>query len=71
MKIYAIAFLIVCLSAISGCATRTIYVPAGTPVQLAAPVKNTPVWIPDKNGVRVRSRMTLNEGLWVIEDIRK
>lgn len=71
MKLNAIAFLIVCLSVISGCATRTIYVPAGSPVQLAAPVKNACVWVPDKNGVRIKSTMTLPEGLWVIEDTRK
>jgi len=70
MKLYAIASLIVCLSAISGCATRTIYVAAGDPVQLAAPVKNASVWVPDKNGVRVKSTMTLPEGLWVLEDRR-
>lgn len=58
----------ICLSA---CATRTVYVPAGTPVQFAEPVKNAKVWVPDKNGTKIKSTMTIPEGWWTLEDTKK
>jgi hypothetical protein len=48
----------------AGCSTnnRTIYVPDGEPVKLAADIPNADVWALDKNGTPVRGRLTLHEG---------
>ena len=54
-----VLILVVCL----GCAgTRTIYVPDGEPVKLAADIPNADVWVLDKDGTPVRGRITLHEG---------
>ena len=55
------------LLALPGCFTRTVYVREGTPVRLAAPVPNHPVWV-ILDGTAVKSRMDLDEGLWVLSD---
>lgn len=70
MKLLKPIFFLSCLLSLSGCAVRSIYVPAGAPVQLAEPVKAS-VWVPDKNGVKVKTRMTLPEGWWCLDDSRK
>jgi len=49
-----------------GCFTRTIYVPHGIPVRLAAPIKDAPVWILDKNKTPVKSTMTIPEGWYAL-----
>jgi len=51
-----------------GCATRTIYIPHGEPVRLAAPVKHAAVWVRDAQGNWVRGRVTLEEGWYALPD---
>ncbi len=48
----------------AGCAAgvRTVYVPDGEPVKLAADIPNADVWVLDKSGIPVRGRLTLHEG---------
>ncbi len=48
----------------AGCAAgaRTVYVPDGEPVKLAADIPNADVWVLDKNGTPVRGKLTLHEG---------
>ena len=48
----------------AGCSTtnRTVYVPDGEPVKLAADIPNADVWVLDKSGTPVRGRVTLHEG---------
>lgn len=53
---------------LTGCATRTIYIPHGEPVRLAAPVKDAAVWVPDAQGKWVRGRVTLQEGWYALPD---
>lgn len=53
---------------LSGCATRTIYVPHGEPVRLAAPVKDAPVWVQDSDGVWTKGKVTLQEGWYALPD---
>jgi hypothetical protein len=65
----ALALATICAGfAFSGCATRTIYVPPGEPVRLAAPIKNAPVWVRDAQGKWVRGRVTLQEGWYALPD---
>lgn len=52
----------------SGCGTRTIYIPHGEPVRLAAPVKDAAVWVADKDGTMVRGKVTLEEGWYCLPD---
>ena len=58
--------IIVCL--LSGCATRTVYVPDGEPVRLRETVKAAKVWVLDKEGQPVAGRMDLPEGWFVLPD---
>lgn len=71
MKNYAIICSLSCLLvSLSGCGgTRTIYVPSGRPVQLAQKIE-ADVWVFDKNGTKVKSRMIIPEGWYCIEDKR-
>jgi hypothetical protein len=57
-------FALVCLS---GCVSRTILVPAGTPVQIRKPVE-ADVWVFDKDGKRVEGRVVIPEGWWALDD---
>jgi len=57
------------LLSLSGCATRSIYIKSGDPVQLAEDVY-AKVWVPDKDRVKVKTKHKLSEGFWVIEDKR-
>ena len=56
----------VCL--LSGCATRTIYVPDGTPVRLRETVRDAKVWVLDRQGQPVAGQMDLPEGWYVLPD---
>jgi len=64
-----ICYLSLALS-LNACAVRTIYIASGNPVQLAEPVK-AKVWVPDKDGIKVKSTMTIPEGWYAVEDQRK
>lgn len=58
--------ILVCL--LSGCATRTIYVPDGEPVRLRETVKAAKVWVLDEKGEAVPGKMDLPEGWYVLPD---
>jgi len=53
--------LILCMT-LTGCFTRTIYVPHGEPVRLRATIENAKVWVMDANGKTVEGTMDLPEG---------
>jgi len=63
-----VALLALCLVSLSGCFTRTIYVPDGTPVRLRETVRNAKVWVLDKDGNPVAGEMDLPEGWYVLPD---
>jgi hypothetical protein len=50
------------------CASRTIYVPSGEPVRLAAPIKSAPVWVRDASGNWVKGKTTIPEGWYALPD---
>ena len=58
----------IALCLMSGCATRTIYVPDGTPVRLRETVRDAKVWVLDKQGTPVPGQMDLPEGWYVLPD---
>jgi hypothetical protein len=62
-----LVLVVVCLL-LSGCATRTIYIPDGTPVRLRMTVRDAKVWVLDKQGQPVPGRMDLPEGWYVLPD---
>lgn len=65
-----LGFLLLSLAAVlltSGCFTRTVYVPAGSPVRLRQQVK-VKCWAYDKDGKPVAGTMTVPEGWWFVED---
>lgn len=51
---------------VTGCTTKTVYVPDGKAVQLRQRVKNCKVWVWDKDGKRVAGKMTLPEGWYAL-----
>ena len=60
------ALLILISFSMSGCFTRTIYIPHGVPVRLAAPIKDAPVWVLDKDKRPVKTTMTIPEGWFTL-----
>lgn len=56
------------LVSLSSCATRSIFIKPGTPVQLSKSIKGAEVWVFDKNGVKVKTKADLPEGYWVIDE---
>jgi len=48
------------------CATRTVYVPDGTPVRLRETVRNAKVWVLDAQGQPVPGEMDLPEGWYAL-----
>ena len=50
------------------CATRTVYVPDGTPVRLRETVRNAKVWVLDAQGQPVPGEMDLPEGWYCLPD---
>jgi hypothetical protein len=65
-KAARLSLLAICLVSLSGCFTRVIYVPDGTPVRLRESIKKAKVWVLDKNGQPVASEMDLPEGWFVL-----
>jgi len=53
---------------LTGCFTRTIYVPDGTPVRLREPLEDVKVWVLDSEGKPVASKMDLWEGWYCLPD---
>ena len=51
---------------LSGCGTKTIYISHGEPVQLRQKIKNVKVWVKDKDGNKVASVTTLEEGWYCL-----
>lgn len=64
----------VCIAGLSaavvlgGCGTRTVYIPDGMPVRLAAPVKGAQVWTLDADGKPRASTYTIPEGWYALPD---
>lgn len=54
------------LLVITGCATRTIYVPDGEPVRLRETVRGAKVWVMDAGGQPVAGVMDLPEGWYAL-----
>lgn len=67
-KAARVSVLLICLVSLSGCFTRTIYVPDGTPVRLRETIRKAKVWVLDKDGNPVASEMDLPEGWYVLPD---
>ena len=63
-KAWTLIPIAVCL--FSGCATRTVYVPDGTPVRLRETVRDAKVWVLDSGGKPVPGRMALPEGWYAL-----
>ncbi len=51
---------------LAGCATRTVYVPHGTPVRLRETLRDAKVWVLDESGSAVEGRMDLPEGWYAL-----
>ena len=60
-----VVVLLLCV-ALAGCASRTIYVPDGTPVRLRETLKNVNVWVLDKNRTPVATKMNIPEGWYAL-----
>ena len=56
------------LLSVSGCSTRTVYVPDGEPVRLRQTVKNVRVWTMDKHGGMVPGVVDISEGWYALPD---
>jgi hypothetical protein len=65
------AAVVLCLFFLSGCFTRTIYVPDGTPVRLRETIDDAKVWVLDNDGKPVPGKLTLPEGWYVLPNPRK
>ena len=65
-KAARVTLLALCLVSLSGCFTRTIYVPDGTPVRLRETVKDVKVWVKDSGGEPVAGRMDIYEGWYAL-----
>ena len=57
---------ILLLLMLTGCFTRTIYVPDGTPVRLRETVKGARVWVLDKDGTPVEGKLDIPEGWYAL-----
>ena len=64
----ALALLLATALLVSGCGTRTIYVPSGEPVRLRETVCGAKVWVLDASGKPVAGVMDLAEGWYVLPD---
>ena len=67
-KAARIGVLALCLVSLSGCFTRTIYVPDGTPVRLRETIRKAKVWVLDKDGNPVAGELDLPEGWYCLPD---
>ncbi len=60
---------LICASAcLTGCGTRTVYVPPGEPVRLRETIRAAKVWAADRQGVEVPAEMDLPEGWYCLPD---
>ncbi len=60
------ATVLLCVLFLSGCGTRTIYVPHGEPVRLRETIHGAKVWVKDQNGNTVAGRVDLLEGWYCL-----
>jgi len=61
------ACLLLCLALLlTGCATRSVYVPHGEPVRLRETIPGAKVWVLDASGQPVKGRMDLPEGWYCL-----
>ena len=64
-------FVCLCLAVVlllSGCVTRTVYVPPGEPVRLRETVRGAKVWVLDSSGRPVAGVMDLPAGWYCLPD---
>ena len=62
------AWFLVPLVILAGCAGRTIYVPTGEPVRLRETVRGAKVWVLDAAGQPTAGEMDLPEGWYCLPD---
>ena len=53
---------------LSGCGTRTVYVPSSEPVRLRSPLKKVKVWVADKDGKEIPGEVDIPEGYYCLPD---
>jgi len=63
--------LALCVLMAAGCGSRTYFVPDGEPVRLRKPIKRAAVWVMDKDGRPVASKVTLPAGWYCLADSDK
>ena len=51
---------------LAGCAVRTVYVPDGTPVRLRETIHDAKVWVKDSGGKPVAGKMDIPEGWYAL-----
>ena len=66
VKLVLLMALVGLLCSTAGCYARTIYVSEMTPVRLREPLEGVKVWVLDKDGVPVASKMDIPEGLFIV-----
>ena len=66
----ALAALLCASACLSGCGTRTVYVPPGEPVRLRETIR-AKVWVADRQGIEVPAEMDLPEGWYCLPDLGK
>jgi hypothetical protein len=65
-KYWCIIPLMMMVLSLTGCGSRTIYVPDGTPVRLRETVPKVKVWVPDESGQPTAGVMDLPEGWYCL-----
>lgn len=70
LRALLLAFVIVCIIGLTGCSilqARTVYIPAGDPVQIRENLKGVKVWV-FVDGKRQASKMDIPEGWYALDD---
>lgn len=65
---WAGAVLVLCLLAVPGCFSRTVYVPSGEPVRIRKTVRGVSVWVMGSDGKPVAGTMDIPEGWYALPD---
>ena len=56
------AVIVLCMLFITGCGSKTVYIPEGEPVRLRETIRNAKVWVADANGKPTAGKMDLPAG---------
>jgi len=65
-RITRAGWLLLVVFVLTGCPSRTIYVPPGEPVRLRETVEGVKVWVLDENGEPAAGKMDLPEGWYCL-----